>query len=80
MSGEVMDTRSGSLTSRLRILPTVFAVAALPVIAIHLSPDPASSTRASNGTITIGTRPPDALPGVTDRLNPAVPHTPIIKG
>jgi hypothetical protein len=58
-----MNTRSKSVAFRLRILPTVFAVAALPMAAIHLSSDAVSSTRASNGTINIGTHPPNALPG-----------------
>jgi hypothetical protein len=75
-----MNPRSKSVTSRLRILPTMFALAVLPTAAIHLSSDAISSTSASNRTINIGTHPPNAPLGAADRFNPDVPQTLIIKG
>jgi hypothetical protein len=80
-----MRTPSTSVTARLRILSTVFAAgAAVLTAAVCLSSDATSSTSASNGTINIGTHPPDAL--LADpvsaywQVRTYPPHTPIIKG
>ncbi len=79
-----MTTRSTSATTGLRILSTVFAVAAVLAAAVHLSSDAVPSTSASNGTIHIGTSPPNvALAGPVSGywpVRPYPPHTPIIKG
>lgn len=78
-----MKARSTSATAGPRVLATLFATAAVLATVVDLSSDATSST-ASNGTITIGTHPPNALLAgpvhghwtvVTD-----APHTPIIKG
>jgi hypothetical protein len=80
-----MKTRSNSATAGLRILSTVFAAAAVVLAAaVYPSSDAMSSTSASNGTINIGTHPPNAL--LADvaygywQVRPYPPHTPIIKG
>jgi hypothetical protein len=80
-----MKTPSASVTAPLRVLSTVFAAAAVVLAAAGcLSSDAMSSTSASNGTINIGTHPPNAL--LADpvaaywQVRPYPPHTPIIKG
>jgi hypothetical protein len=82
-----MRTRSTSASAGLRILSTVVAAAAAAALlatAAHLSSEAMSSTTAGNGTINIGTHPPNALLADSAyaywHAMPMPPHPPIIKG